>query len=96
MISVSLCSVTKLVCRLGLLDEPEDGDLYWRLLMKSGLEQKDMSRCNGVKALKGWQILLPGKHCLENSLHRLHLGSFRDGDAKRFKLLRMIDLVLEL
>ena len=35
-------SVTKLVCRLGLLDEPEDGDLYWRLLMKSSLEQKDM------------------------------------------------------
>lgn len=27
---------------LGLLDEPEDGDLYWRLLMKSSLEQKDM------------------------------------------------------
>ena len=42
MISVSHCSVTKLVCRLGLLDEPEDGDLYWRLLMKSSLEQKYM------------------------------------------------------
>ena len=42
MISVSLCSVTKLVCRLGLLDEPEDGDLHWRLPMKSSLEQKDM------------------------------------------------------
>ena len=42
MISVSLCSVTKLVCGLGLLNEPEDGDLYWRLLMKSSLEQKDM------------------------------------------------------
>lgn len=25
-----------------LIDEPEDGDLYWRLLMKSSLEQKDM------------------------------------------------------
>ena len=94
MISVSHCSVTKLVCRLGLLDEPEDGDLYWRLLMKSSLEQKDMVEMQWSQSI-GWQILLPGKHCLENSLHRLHLGSFRDGDAKRFRVLRMTDFVLE-
>ena len=64
--------------------------------MKSNLEQKDMVEMQWSQSIERWQILLPGKHCLENYLHRLHLGSFRDGDAKRFKLLRMIDLVLEL
>ena len=64
--------------------------------MKSNLEQKDMVEMQWSQSIERWQILLPVKHSLENSLHRLHLGSFRDGDAKRFKLLRMIDLVLEL
>ena len=52
MISVSHCSVTKLVCRLGLLDEPEDGDLYWRLLMKSSLEQKDMVKMQWSQSIE--------------------------------------------
>ena len=43
-----------------------------------------------------WQILLAGKHCIENSLHRLFLGSFHDEDAKRFRVLRMANFALEL